>query len=158
MKEVEFGEVEASELRVKPNLPGARAEARAGAARGAGAACSAASSRSSTAAASRSTATCSSRTRCSSSGSAARAGRSRARTASRSRSTRRSTTSCCSRRRLLDRVHEVNVLRKESGLEITDRIRLWLPDDRLVERYRDRLAAETLAVSVEVGELRIEKA
>jgi isoleucyl-tRNA synthetase len=60
--------------------------------------------------------------------------------------------------KLLDRVHEVNVLRKESGLEITDRIRLWLPDDALVARYRDRIAAETLAVAVENGELRIEKA
>jgi isoleucyl-tRNA synthetase len=59
--------------------------------------------------------------------------------------------------RLLDRVHEVNVLRKESGLEITDRIRLWLPDEDLVERYRDRIAAETLAVDLHVGELRIEK-
>ena len=29
--------------------------------------------------------------------------------------------------RLFDRIHEVNVLRKESGLEITDRIRLWSP-------------------------------
>ena len=54
--------------------------------------------RSSTAAASRWTATCSSRTRCSSSASASRAGRSPPRTASRSRSTRRSTTSCGSRR------------------------------------------------------------
>ncbi len=36
---------------------------------------------------------------------------------------------------LLDRVHEVNVLRKDSGLAITDRIRLWLPDDALIERY-----------------------
>jgi isoleucyl-tRNA synthetase len=60
--------------------------------------------------------------------------------------------------RLYDRIHEVNVLRKESGLEITDRIRLSLPDVDLVERYGDRIAAETLAVSVEVGELRIEKA
>ena len=60
--------------------------------------------------------------------------------------------------RLLDRVHEVNVLRRESGLAITDRIRLWLPDAELVERYADRIAQETLAVSVEVGELRIEKA
>ena len=60
--------------------------------------------------------------------------------------------------RFLDRVHEVNVLRKESGLEITDRIKLWIPDADLVERYGDRLAAETLAVSVELGELRIEKA
>jgi isoleucyl-tRNA synthetase len=60
--------------------------------------------------------------------------------------------------RLLDRVHEVNVLRKESGLEITDRIRLWVPDEELVERYADRLASETLAVSVDTGDLRIEKA
>ena len=60
--------------------------------------------------------------------------------------------------RLFDRIHEVNVLRKASGLELTDRIRLWLPDADLVERFGDRLAAETLAVSVEVGELRIERA
>jgi isoleucyl-tRNA synthetase len=60
--------------------------------------------------------------------------------------------------RLLDRVHEVNVLRKETGLEITDRIKLWIPDGELLDRYSDRLAAETLAVSVEPGELRIEKA
>jgi isoleucyl-tRNA synthetase len=60
--------------------------------------------------------------------------------------------------RLLDRVHEVNVLRKGTGLEITDRIRLWVPDEDVIERYRDRLAGETLAVSVELGELRIEKA
>ena len=37
--------------------------------------------------------------------------------------------------RLFDRIHEVNVLRKESGLELTDRIRLWLPDGELVERF-----------------------
>jgi len=60
--------------------------------------------------------------------------------------------------RLLDRVHEVNVLRRESGLEITDRIRLWLPDEDLLAAYGDRIAAETLAVSVEPGELKIEKA
>jgi isoleucyl-tRNA synthetase len=59
--------------------------------------------------------------------------------------------------RLNDRIHEVNVLRRESGLALTDRIRLWLPDAELVERYADRIGAETLAVSVEVGELRIEK-
>jgi isoleucyl-tRNA synthetase len=60
--------------------------------------------------------------------------------------------------RLLDRIHEVNVLRRDSGLEVTDRIRLWLPDADLLERYRDRIAAETLAVSVELGDVRIEKA
>ncbi|MGZ4333968.1 MAG: isoleucine--tRNA ligase [Gaiellaceae bacterium] len=60
--------------------------------------------------------------------------------------------------RLLDRVHEVNALRKESGLEITDRIRLWLPDTDLIERYLDRMMQETLAVSVARGDLRLEKA
>ncbi len=60
--------------------------------------------------------------------------------------------------KLLDYVHEINVLRKDSGLELTDRIRLWLPEPALIERYGERLAAETLAVSVEQGELRIEKA
>ena len=60
--------------------------------------------------------------------------------------------------KLLDRVHEVNVLRKDSGFAITDRIKLWVPDEALIERYRDRLGTETLAVSVELGELRIEKA
>jgi isoleucyl-tRNA synthetase len=58
---------------------------------------------------------------------------------------------------LLDRIHEVNVLRKESGLELTDRIRLWLPDAELVDRFTDRIAGETLAVSVEIGDLRLEK-
>ena len=52
--------------------------------------------------------------------------------------------------RLYDRIHEVNVLRKESGLEVTDRIRLWLPDADLLERFADRLAAETLA-SIELA-------
>ncbi|HZT90740.1 MAG TPA: isoleucine--tRNA ligase [Gaiellaceae bacterium] len=60
--------------------------------------------------------------------------------------------------RLLDRIHEVNVLRKESGLALTDRIRLWLPEPELVERYRDRIKAETLAVELAVGELRLEQA
>jgi isoleucyl-tRNA synthetase len=60
--------------------------------------------------------------------------------------------------RLLDRVHEVNVLRKETGLQITDRIKLWIPDGDLLARYSDRLAAETLAVSIEPGELRLERA
>ena len=59
--------------------------------------------------------------------------------------------------RLLDRIHEVNVLRRNSGLEVTDRIRLWLPDADLLERYGERIAAETLAVSVEPGELRLER-
>jgi isoleucyl-tRNA synthetase len=59
--------------------------------------------------------------------------------------------------RLYDRVHEVNVLRKERGLELTDRIRLQVPDADLIERYRDRLMQETLAVALSEGELQIEK-
>ncbi len=59
--------------------------------------------------------------------------------------------------RLFDRIHEVNVLRKESGLELTDRIRLWIPDGELLEQFRERLAAETLASSIEVGDLRLER-
>jgi isoleucyl-tRNA synthetase len=60
--------------------------------------------------------------------------------------------------RLYDRIHEVNVLRKASGLEVTDRIALRLPDGDLLERYRDRIASETLAVTVELGELALERA
>jgi isoleucyl-tRNA synthetase len=59
--------------------------------------------------------------------------------------------------RLLDWIHEVNGLRKTSGLAVTDRIRLWLPDGEIVEAFADRLKDETLAVSVETGELRVER-
>jgi isoleucyl-tRNA synthetase len=59
---------------------------------------------------------------------------------------------------LYDLIRGVQVLRKETGLEVTDRIRLWIPDERLLP-FADRIAAETLAVSVELGsELRLEKA
>jgi isoleucyl-tRNA synthetase len=60
--------------------------------------------------------------------------------------------------RLLDRVHEVNALRKESGLAITDRIRLWLPDADLIGRYRERIMEETLATELGEGDVRIERA
>jgi hypothetical protein len=52
-------------------------------------------------------------------------------------------------------------MRKEAGLELTDRISLTLPagDAELLERHRDWIAAETLAEQVEVGaELGLEKA
>jgi isoleucyl-tRNA synthetase len=65
------------------------------------------------------------------------------------------------RGRVYDLVHEVNSLRKAMGLELTDRIRLTIPgrDDALLE-HRDWIARETLATSVEASgdELRIEKA
>jgi isoleucyl-tRNA synthetase len=57
-----------------------------------------------------------------------------------------------------DLIRAVQQLRKDSGLEITDRIRLWIPDADLLP-FADRIAEETLAVSVEAGpELRLEKA
>ena len=60
--------------------------------------------------------------------------------------------------RLNDLIRDVQVLRKESGLEITDRIRLWIPVEELLQ-FADRIAEETLSVSVEAaGELRLEKA
>ncbi len=60
--------------------------------------------------------------------------------------------------RLNDLIRDVQVLRKDTGLAITDRIRLWIGDAELLP-FADRIAAETLAVSVELaGELRLEKA
>jgi isoleucyl-tRNA synthetase len=60
--------------------------------------------------------------------------------------------------RLNDLIRAVQVLRKDSGLEIVDRIRLWIPDEELLA-FSDRIAEETLAVAVELGpELRREKA
>ena len=54
---------------------------------------------------------------------------------------------------MCDLIHAVNVLRKERGLEVTDRIGLGLPaaDADLLERYRERITEETLAVEIEVG-------
>ncbi len=61
-------------------------------------------------------------------------------------------------KRVNDLIRAVQVLRKDSGLEITDRIRLWIPDDGLLP-FTDRIAEETLALSLEPGpELRLEKA
>ena len=60
--------------------------------------------------------------------------------------------------RLYDRIHEVNVLRKDSGLDVTDRIKLWLPDAELIQRFEERIKAETLASELVLGnELRLEK-
>jgi isoleucyl-tRNA synthetase len=57
-----------------------------------------------------------------------------------------------------DLIRDIQLLRKESGLEISDRIRLWIPDEDLL-RFADHIAEETLAVSVELGpELRLERA
>jgi isoleucyl-tRNA synthetase len=63
--------------------------------------------------------------------------------------------------RTFDLIHAVNTMRKEAGLELTDRIRLTIPerDSDLLE-HREWIAHETLAVSIEAAgdEIRIEKA
>jgi isoleucyl-tRNA synthetase len=64
------------------------------------------------------------------------------------------------RGRVYDLVHTVNTMRKEAGLELTDRIRLTLPDaDADLLEHSDWIARETLAVSVEAAgaELALEK-
>jgi isoleucyl-tRNA synthetase len=63
--------------------------------------------------------------------------------------------------RVYDLIHRVNTMRKDAGLELTDRIALTIPqaDEDLLE-HADWIARETLAVSVSAdgGELAIEKA
>ena len=64
------------------------------------------------------------------------------------------------RGRVYDLVHAVNTMRKEAGLELTDRIRLTLPEaDADLLEHSDWIARETLAVSVEASgsELALEK-
>jgi isoleucyl-tRNA synthetase len=62
--------------------------------------------------------------------------------------------------RVYDLIHAIQRLRKETGLEITDRIVLTLPEDgELLEKHGDWIKAETLAVQIEPGpELRVAKA
>ena len=51
--------------------------------------------------------------------------------------------------RVLDLTHEVNGLRKEQGLELTDRIRLTLPEsERDLEPYAEQIKSETLALEL----------
>ena len=53
--------------------------------------------------------------------------------------------------RVYDLIHSLNSMRKEQGLELTDRISVRLPkaDAELVERHADWIKAEVLAVSLE---------
>jgi len=54
--------------------------------------------------------------------------------------------------RVYELIHQVNTMRKERGLGLSDRIRLWLPaPDRDLLAYKDWIAAEVLAISVELG-------
>ena len=64
------------------------------------------------------------------------------------------------RGRVYDLIHTVNTMRKKAGLELTDRIRLTLPEaDADLLEHTDWIARETLAVSVvaDGSELRIAK-
>jgi isoleucyl-tRNA synthetase len=55
--------------------------------------------------------------------------------------------------RVNDLTHAVNVLRKEQGLELTDRISLTIPEsDRDLLVYEEQIKAETLALRVELGD------
>ncbi len=56
-------------------------------------------------------------------------------------------------RRVLDLVHALNAMRRSAGLELTDRIVATLPraDEDLLA-YRDRIAAEVLAVELRLGD------
>ena len=59
--------------------------------------------------------------------------------------------------RAREAIHQVNTMRKELGLEITDRIALTLPSE--LAAHEEWIARETLASRVEPGgELAIEKA
>ena len=52
--------------------------------------------------------------------------------------------------RVYDLIHGVNSMRKEAGLELTDRIELTIPEaDADLLEHADWIARETLAVSVE---------
>jgi isoleucyl-tRNA synthetase len=58
--------------------------------------------------------------------------------------------------RAREAIHQVNTMRKDAGLEITDRIALTLPSE--LAEHQEWIARETLAERVEPGnELRIEK-
>ncbi len=61
--------------------------------------------------------------------------------------------------RVLDLIHAVNLMRKEAGLKVTDRIVLTVPPDEDVLRHADWIKAETLAERLETGpELAVAKA
>jgi isoleucyl-tRNA synthetase len=61
--------------------------------------------------------------------------------------------------RVLDRIHRINTMRKEQGFELTDRIEVTLPaTDEPLLQHADWIKREVLAVELRLdGELRIDK-
>jgi isoleucyl-tRNA synthetase len=63
--------------------------------------------------------------------------------------------------RVYDLTHQLNTMRKEAGLALTDRIRVALPEtDADLLDYEERIKDETLAIEIVVGpvaEAQIEK-
>jgi isoleucyl-tRNA synthetase len=55
--------------------------------------------------------------------------------------------------RVNELTHTINTMRKEEGLEVTDRIALTIPgsDADLLEGYEERIKGETLAVEIVIG-------
>ena len=55
--------------------------------------------------------------------------------------------------RVLDLIHQLNTMRRDAGFELTDRIRITLPaaHAELLASYRDRIAEEVLAVEIEAN-------
>ena len=139
VKEVEFGDVEASGAAREAEPAGARAQARRGAPRGARGA------RRGPLRGARRRPLPGRRPRARARGGARRARRPRGLGASRPRTAitvALDTTLDDELRlegRLNDLIRDVQVLRKDSGLEIIDRIRLWIPDEELLP-FADRIA------------------
>jgi isoleucyl-tRNA synthetase len=60
--------------------------------------------------------------------------------------------------RVLDLIHQLNSMRREAGFELTDRIRVTLPAAHadLLESHRDRIAEEVLAVEIDADGAAVE--
>src|SRR5262249_32911622 len=56
--------------------------------------------------------------------------------------------------RALDLIHRLNSLRREEGLELTDRVVVRLPASEagVVDAFRDRIGSDVLATRIEVSE------
>ena len=149
MKEVEFGQVEATELRVKPHLPvlGPKLGKELAAVRDA---LAAGEFEQLEGGRFRVAATSSIRTRCSSSAPARRAGRSPSDEGVTVALDMTLDEELEREGRVYDLIHTVNSMRKEPGLELTDRIAVTLPPATRTWSHADWIKAETLAVSLEI--------